>query len=416
MKKFFSVTAFSALLTLCRMCAGFVVAKVVAIYAGPSGIAMLGQFQSVVTSITGIVNAPAGSGVVRYTAENHNNGVDYCAPWWRACIYCIMGLSLIILPAVWFFSEELSQVILKDSEYSSSFKILALLIPFAAFGTMLTSILNGQQNFRRFISIGMVSVIFSSLIMLGFIYFYGLKGAINAVALQGGLVGVLVMMLCVTQPWFRFKYFFGKFNVIEIKKIGSYILMTATTALCIPISLVIIRKILVAHVGWESTGEWQAVWKISETYLTVITVALSTYYFPKLSKLNRVGEIKSEIFSVLKMVLPISILLAVLIYFSKDIIIFILFTEQFKGARDLFLIQLIGDVVKVASWLFAYPMLSQGATKWYISTEVLFSVSLISLTYICVSHFGVQGANIAYLANYILYFFVAYKALPLYVK
>ena len=37
--------------------------------------AMLGQVQSMVTSLNGIINAPVGSGIVRYTAENKVRGL-----------------------------------------------------------------------------------------------------------------------------------------------------------------------------------------------------------------------------------------------------------------------------------------------------------------------------------------------------
>ena len=58
MKKLLKVTASTGVLTLAKMAMGFVIAKVVAIYTGPSGMALLGQIQGVVTALNGIVNAP----------------------------------------------------------------------------------------------------------------------------------------------------------------------------------------------------------------------------------------------------------------------------------------------------------------------------------------------------------------------
>ena len=83
MKRLLKVTAMTGLLTLIKMAMGFVIAKVVAIYTGPTGMAMLGQVQSMVGSLNGIINAPAGSGVVRFTAEHKDNGFAACSPWWR---------------------------------------------------------------------------------------------------------------------------------------------------------------------------------------------------------------------------------------------------------------------------------------------------------------------------------------------
>ena len=42
-----------------------------------------------------------------------------------------------------------------------------------------------------------------------------------------------------------------------------------------------------------------------------------------------------------------------------------------------FAIQLSGDVIKIAAWLYAYPMVSRGATKWFVGTEIVFFDSLV---------------------------------------
>ncbi|HIH6830085.1 TPA: O-antigen flippase, partial [Enterobacter hormaechei] len=43
MKKLLSVTFFTGLLTLSRMMAGFLISKVIAVYTGTTGMALLGQ-------------------------------------------------------------------------------------------------------------------------------------------------------------------------------------------------------------------------------------------------------------------------------------------------------------------------------------------------------------------------------------
>jgi PST family polysaccharide transporter len=84
MRRLLTVTLMTGLLTLLKMLMGFIIAKVVAIYTGPTGMAMLGQLQSAVTGLNGIVSSPVGNGVIRYTAENKDKTFDYCSPWWRA--------------------------------------------------------------------------------------------------------------------------------------------------------------------------------------------------------------------------------------------------------------------------------------------------------------------------------------------
>ena len=81
-----------------------------------------------------------------------------------------------------------------------------------------------------------------------------------------------------------------------------------------------------------------------------------------------------------------------------------MFNEKFREARELFGFQLIGDVLKISSWLYAYPMISRGATKWFVASEIFFAASLALLAAVLVPHYSTDGANIAYVINYSLYF------------
>ena len=65
--------------------------------------------------------------------------------------------------------------------------------------------------------------------------------------------------------------------------------------------------------------------------------------------------------------------------------------------------QLAGDVMKIASWLFAFVFLSKSMTKTYISTEIIFTLSLLVLTVIFLDLFGLIGVTIAYAVNYATY-------------
>lgn len=408
MRRLLKVTAMTGLLTLLRMAVGFVIAKVVAVYTGPTGMAMLGQVQSMVGSLNGVVNAPVGSGIVRYTAEQHANGFDACSPWWRASLEWVLLISLIAIPFALLQAEHIALWLLHDQKLAWVVIAAVCVLPFTAIGTLFTSVINGQQHYRRYVVLGMVSTLVSSGFMLAMIVRANIQGALLAATVQSGLIGIVMLLANLRQPWFKLRYWWGSTDSSARKAIGGYMLMAITSALTVPISLILVRNILIDQVGWDGAGQWQAVWKISEVYLAVITMALGTYYLPKLSSLVGVDAIVSEIHKTAKVIIPIVALLALGIYLLRDVAIWLLFTKEFNSARDLFAIQLCGDVVKIASWLYAYPMLSRGATKWFITTEIFFSVTFVCSSYFFINQLGVQGANVAYLANYMAYFLVIY--------
>ncbi|AWH89664.1 O-antigen translocase [Limnobaculum parvum] len=408
MKKIYKVTFFSGCYTLLKMAAGFIVSKVIAIYAGPSGMAMLGQLQSIIVIINGLVTAPAGNGLVRYTAENHNQSIVSCIPWWRACLCISCALMLCIIPLVIFCADTISYYVFSTNKYAWLIILGCVVLPFSLANTIISSVLNGKEKYKEFISLGMFSVIISTTLIIILIINYGLTGGLIAIVLGSALSGLVMLIYAMTTSWFKIKYWIGKTDKESLKGIFGYTIMALTTAVTAPIALILVRNIIVEESGWNQAGQWQSVWKISEVYLSVITIALSTYVIPKLSLLKNPIVIKKEVAVLMKNILPIVVLMAAGIYFMRDICITLLFTEEFRAARELFLYQLIGDVIKVAAFIYAYPILTQGKTKIYIISEVLFSFGFVILSLIFVKLYGAQGANIGYMINYILYFIFAF--------
>jgi len=403
MRRLLTVTLMTGLLTLLKMLMGFIIAKVVAIYTGPTGMAMLGQLQSAVTGLNGIVSSPVGNGVIRYTAENKDKTFDYCSPWWRASIQWVMIIFLLITPLGLVFSSYISEWLFHSKEYKWLMSLLLISLPFAALGTAISSVINGYKNYKRYVLLGMLSVLISSVVMIALIINYGLHGALIAASIQYPLIGLVMLVSNLNQPWFNLRYWIGRSNQLARHQMASYIFMAITAAVMTPVALVLIRNILVAYSGWEVAGQWQAVWKISEVYLGVITIAFSTYYLPQLSSLSDSKKLIKEIHTTALIVVPIAAILALIVYLLRDVAIDVLFTSEFKNARYLFAIQLCGDVIKIASWVYAYPMLSRGATKWFVFSEMFFSVTLVLLAFTLIPIYGGHGANYAYLINYIVY-------------
>lgn len=404
MRRLLTVTFFTGLLTLFKMIAGFIIAKVVAVYTGPTGMVLLGQIQSIVTGLNGIANAPVGTGVVRYTAENIDNGIDDCIPWWRASIRWGIILITILIPIVVIISPYLAKNILGNSEYTWVIIVTALVLPFGALGTFIISILNGFQKYKIYVLLGLLSTLLSTLVMVALIFLKGVSGALVAVAIQYAIVGIVMAFFLNQQRWFSWNNIWGKVHKYYMSGIGGYILMAITSALITPISLILIRNIIIHYSGWNDAGYWQAVWKISETYLLVITLALGTYFLPRLTTLKQNIEIFNEVNKTALLIFPIVCCCSLIIFFLRDTIISVLFTHDFQTARVFFPVQLMGDILKIISWVYAYVMISKGMTKIFICSEIIFGALFVLLALLFVKQYGAIGASYAYVLNYLFYF------------
>ena len=69
-------------------------------------------------------------------------------------------------------------------------------------------------------------------------------------------------------------------------------------------------------------------------------------------------------------------------------------------------LQLIGDWLKINSWVMAYTMVSHSMTRIFILTEVCFALLLAFSTVLMARHFDLLGTAAAYALTYAAYWMV----------
>ena len=60
---------FSALAVLTKLATSLYLNKILAVYVGPAGYGVIGQFQSLVSMVTTFASGAVNTGVTKYTAE-----------------------------------------------------------------------------------------------------------------------------------------------------------------------------------------------------------------------------------------------------------------------------------------------------------------------------------------------------------
>jgi PST family polysaccharide transporter len=94
---------------------------------------------------------------------------------------------------------------------------------------------------------------------------------------------------------------------------------------------------------------------------------------------------------------------ALAIWLARYWIVRWIFTDAFLPMADLFWLQLIGDVVKIAAWTFAYFLVAKGMALAYVATEIVFSASFYLLAAVLIGKLGLLGVPAAYALNYLAY-------------
>ncbi len=398
---------FNAIAVAIKMATMLGINKILAIYVGPSGYAALGQFQNAVQMITTLGSGAINTGVTKYTAEYFTDEAQQHRLWKTAGTIALTG-SVITGILVVLFNKSLADWFLKDAQYGSVFIWFGLTLVFFAFNTLLLAILNGKKEILNHVIANIVGSIFSLAVSTVMIVQWGLYGALLTLAINQSLTFFVTLTLCFRTTWFQLKYLMGGIDRKNAVNLGKYAIMALTSATTVPVSHILVRNHLGEALGWEAAGYWEAMWRLSVTYLMFATTTLGVYYLPRLSELQDPQAIKKEIFQGYKIILPIVAACSIVIYQLRDFIIAILFTKEFTPMRELFAFQLLGDTLKIGSWIISYLMLGKALIKIFIITEVIFGFSFLIWTWIFTDYFGLQAAVIAHAVNYLTYWILIF--------
>jgi len=313
---------------------------------------------------------------------------------------CSILTSLVVI----LFSSLIASYLFDSKEYQSIIIYFGIGLGFFAFNGLLLAIINGLKRFKLFIIASLFGSFFTFIITFVLVYLLGLYGALLAFAIGQSLVFFVTVYMVRgdLESWFR-GVWKDKLEQVYYSRFFRYSLMALTSAIVIPSSQILIRKFIITNLSTNDAGIWEGMNKISLSYLGIITMSLSTYYLPRLSEIKEYALLKNEVFKTIIIVFPISIVLGVTIYFLRDFVIQLLFTKDFLSMKVLFGPQMIGDSIKMMSWLLSFVMLAKAMTKLFIYSEIFFAISSVILSFIMIKKFGLIGSAYAYALNYFCY-------------
>src|SRR5690606_38680726 len=185
---------------------------------------------------------------------------------------------------------------------------------------------------------------------------------------------------------------------------APYSLMALFTAIILPLVALAIRSYLIEHVGYKDAGYWEAMTRISKYYLMLVTSLMALYILPRFSEINNIKEFKKEVLVFYKAVIPIFVGGLVAIYLLKSYIVVFIFSKEFEPVENLFLWQLLGDLLKVLAMVLVYQFFAKKMFWHYIVTEIFFLVMLYLTSIYFIDLYGAKGAVIGHFVSYLVYY------------
>ncbi|MFD2552451.1 O-antigen translocase [Bizionia sediminis] len=400
----FKVASLNSVAMLVKIISGFLTSKAIALFVGAEGMALIGNLRNFLSSIQAASILGLYTGAVKYVAEFKDNTIEL-----SKTISTVFYLGFVATIAVSFFSYYNAQL-LNDyvfsfyNDYAYVIRIMAIALPFYALNMFIFSILNGFSKYKTLIIINIIGQIFGLSITLLLIYKERLDGALISVVISESLLFFFSLVAIANRRSLVPLIKVNRISFKYLKKLSSFSIMAIFSAFLLPLVAIAIRNYITDSVGLKEAGFWEAMNRISKYYLMFVTSLLTLYILPRFSEIDTKSEFRAEVFNFYKSVMPIFAVGLIGIYVFRNTIVLILFSEEFTPVANLFLWQLLGDFVKVLSIVIAYQFLAKKMFWHYMITEA-FSVIILYFTSIYfIDIYGVEGANIAHFATYVLYY------------
>ena len=407
----FKLTSLNSLSVIFKIGIGLITSKLLAIYIGPSGMALVGNFRNFLNSIESFSTLGFQNGIIKYTAESKKD--EFELKKIVATVFIVLlSLACVLSCVLYFFAMFFSNQIFGNKyNFSFVFKALALVLPWYAISVFLIAIINGLGQFKRVIIINILGNAIGLLVSIFMILNYKTTGALLSLVISPALLFFVTFYFINKEINFFKTIRIHRFDFQILKNLSSYSLMALFSSVLGPLVFLAIRKNVIATVGLEQAGFWETITRISGYYMLFVTTILSVYFLPKLTLAKNNLDTKHIFWSFYKTILPVFVLLLIGIYFLRFYIVSLLFTESFLPVTNLFFWQLIADVLKVAALVLGYQFFAKKLTLAFMLSE-FFSLSVLYFSSLFfINQFKIEGAvmgqafsNLIYLIVLSIYF------------
>lgn len=405
-KELFKITSLNSVSVILKIFIGYISSKVIAVFIGPSGMALVGNLRNFTASIEGIATLGFTNGIVKYVAEKEKNQEEL-KRFLSTIFITLFFVILILSGSLYLLADYLNQIIFGSTfQFEGIFKAFALALPWYIASIVLISIINGFGEFKKVIYINIIGNIIGLLITVGFIYFHKTFGALLAIILSPSVLFFVTLFFIHKKINLVQLISIQSFDFSVLKPMLEYSLMALVSMIFGPMIYLAIRNSIIENLDINQAGYWEAITRISNYYLLFLTTVLTVYFLPKLSKSTSNEETKSVFWAYYKEIIPFFFMGLIIVYFLKNSIIQILFTNEFSAVSDLFFWQLLGDFFKGLSLILGYQFFAKKLTKAFIITEIIsLTILWFSSTYL-LSIYGIEGVVMAHAFTFFMYFLV----------
>ncbi|PIA82292.1 hypothetical protein BFR04_11065 [Gaetbulibacter sp. 4G1] len=400
------VTSANTLLVLVRMLFSLISQKALAILIGAEGIALVGNLKNIVKFFEQFSVLGTTNGLIKYISEHKEDKKQLNNLFSTAFVFAAIA-TLVSFIILFFFSTTLSEVVFgTNQEYTYIFKVLSFIIPFMGINAILYSLLNGLSAYKLYSKLTLSTIIISTFFIIFLTLKLGVKGSLLAISIIPIIyfLNFIIFFRKSYKTYINFKSI--SFSLGFKNQLLSYSFMTVIVVLFINITDIAIRNLIENKVGLSDAGYWTAMTSISKTYMQFSAAIFPLYILPRYAKITNTFDFRKEVKKIYKMLLPLVVVGMLLVFFLRDLIIELLYTNEFLVIESFFIWQLLGDLTKFIALIISYQFLAKTQMAYFVITELISVLLFYYFSVYFLNIYGTEGIVIAHFVRYVLYLFI----------
>ena len=403
MRRLFKVTALLSSSSLVEITLNIIKTKLLALLTGPTGVGLMGLYQSLINLLRSLASVFAGAGVVQVAAPLPD---EQKADLYRALLRYVLGVSGLVTLALILFSRPVAVFFFNDAGRYKELIGFALITPVIFLGIFWRSWLNALRQVKSLAKLKIMATSTVVVTTVVLVWVWKLKGVYLAALLYPVPLAMLAWRaLKKVFPAAQPQPALSEHQAIDISARIRQVLATGQTLLISSLlftgSVLFVKGLINRQLGTQALGYFQASWTLAMVYIELLLAALGMDFFPRLAtacadKRTTNALINQQLAFTLMLSMPVILALMLLAPWALQW----LYSRQFLPADGVLQWQLTGDFFKVISWVLGYVLIAHKKLGQSLVIQLLW-VSLFSAgSVLLMPGYGIHAPGMAFALAY----------------
>ncbi len=375
--------------------------KLVALWVGPAGVALLG----VLTSLTEMASAVGQQGIrtssvpaiARAKDGGALPGVMSAVMSWGIVAGLVSATFLLLL------SPVLSRLSFGSGDYTAAIAILAIAVVLNAFIASRQAIAQGTGALPRLARASLIGSVGGLMASVPIIFFLKAEGMPWIIIAYSAITAIAFLFPRLHIP--RLPLRATRAEGFSFIRLGLW--LTLSSIVDWGVSYLLLSWLITSG-GEHIAALYQSGYTIAIRYMGILFSAIAMEFYPRLTlAAERIGRsprhpallISHEVGVVLRLAIPAA---AILILLARPVII-LLYDSEFIGAAPFMTGALAATPLRALSWCAAFTIISRGNGRAYLLTETVSSLSCLGLSIAGYRLGALPGMGIAFILWYAVY-------------